>query len=269
MPIRPTCAPPYTRPRPASPSRRPKATASARYSGCTPGLDAQKTQTLRRISLVLLCIPELQHIYEQAAGRYTSRRVSIPSPDHPPNKSISARLRAQPLQHLLDKLNPQQRAAVEAVDGPLLILAGAGSGKTRVITHRIAYLIQVRGVAPDAIMAVTFTNKAAAEMAERVDKLLEHRSLAKPLVATFHSFCVRVLRRDIEALRIGGEGLTRNFVIYDEVDQQAIVKQAMRRMGLDTKQLTPRTVLSRISWAKNHMLDPQEIYLQSTDPVAE
>jgi DNA helicase II / ATP-dependent DNA helicase PcrA len=173
------------------------------------------------------------------------------------------------LQHLLDKLNPQQRAAVEAVDGPLLILAGAGSGKTRVITHRIAYLIQVRNVAPDAILAVTFTNKAAAEMAERVDKLLEHRSLAKPLLATFHSFCVRVLRRDIEALRIGDEGLTRNFVIYDEADQQAIVKQAMRRMGLDTKQLTPRTVLSRISWAKNHMLDPQEIYLQSTDPVSE
>ena len=93
--------------------------------------------------------------------------------------------------------------------------------------------------------------------------------MAKPLLATFHSFCVRVLRRDIEALRIGGEGLTRNFVIYDEADQQAIVKQAMRRMGLDTKQLTPRTVLSRISWAKNHMLDPQEIYLQSTDPVSE
>jgi DNA helicase II / ATP-dependent DNA helicase PcrA len=173
------------------------------------------------------------------------------------------------LQHLLDKLNPQQRAAVEAVDGPLLILAGAGSGKTRVITHRIAYLIEVRNVAPDSILAVTFTNKASAEMAERVDKLLQHRSLAKPLLATFHSFCVRVLRRDIEALRIGNEGLTRNFVIYDEADQQAIVKQAMRRMGLDTKQLTPRTVLSRISWAKNHMLDPQGIYLQSTDPVAE
>ena len=173
------------------------------------------------------------------------------------------------MQHLLDKLNPQQRAAVEAVDGPLLILAGAGSGKTRVITHRIAYLIEVRNVAPDSILAVTFTNKASAEMAERVDHLLQHRSLAKPLLATFHSFCVRVLRRDIEALRIGNEGLTRSFVIYDEADQQAIVKQAMRRMGLDTKQLTPRTVLSRISWAKNHMLDPQEIYLESTDPVSE
>src|ERR1700753_57940 len=106
-------------------------------------------------------------------------------------------------------------------------------------------------------------------MAERVDKLLQHQSLAKPLLATFHSFCVRVLRRDIEALRIGNEGLTRNFVIYDEADQQAIVKQAMRRLGLDTKQLTPRTVLSRISWAKNHMLNPQEAFLESTDPVAE
>ena len=173
------------------------------------------------------------------------------------------------MQHLLDKLNPQQREAVEAVDGPVLILAGAGSGKTRVITHRIAYLIEERGVAPDAILAVTFTNKAAAEMAERVDKLLGHGSLAKPLLSTFHSFCVRLLRRDIESLRIGGEGLTRSFAIYDESDQQSLVKQVMRRMGLDDKQLTPRIVLGRISWAKNHMLDPQEYYLQSTDPTSE
>ena len=173
------------------------------------------------------------------------------------------------MQQLLNKLNPQQREAVEAVDGPVLILAGAGSGKTRVITHRIAYLIEERGVAPDAILAVTFTNKAAAEMAERVDKLLAHGSLAKPLLSTFHSFCVRMLRRDIEAMRIGNEGLTRAFAIYDENDQQSLVKQAMRRMGLDDKQLTPRVVLSRISWAKNHMLDPQEYYLQSADPTSE
>ncbi len=173
------------------------------------------------------------------------------------------------MQHLLDKLNPQQRAAVEAVDGPVLILAGAGSGKTRVITHRIAYLIEQRGVAPDSILAVTFTNKAAAEMAERVDKLLGHGSLAKPLLATFHSFCVRMLRRDIEALRANNEGFTRSFAIYDENDQQSLVKQVMRRMGLDDKQLTPRTVLSRISWAKNHMLDPQELFLQSADPITE
>ncbi|HTD56163.1 MAG TPA: UvrD-helicase domain-containing protein, partial [Silvibacterium sp.] len=173
------------------------------------------------------------------------------------------------MQHLLDKLNPQQREAVEAVDGPVLILAGAGSGKTRVITHRIAYLIDQRGVAPDSILAVTFTNKAAGEMAERVEKLIGHASLAKPVVATFHSFCVRMLRRDIEALRIGSEGLTKNFAIYDEADQQAVVKAAMRRMSLDDKQLTPRVVLSKISWAKNHMIDPQEYYLNSSDPISE
>jgi DNA helicase II / ATP-dependent DNA helicase PcrA len=173
------------------------------------------------------------------------------------------------LQHSLDQLNPQQREAVEAVDGPVLILAGAGSGKTRVITHRIAYLIDQRGVAPDSILAVTFTNKAAGEMAERVDKLIGHSSLARPLISTFHSFCVRLLRRDIEVLRIGNEGLTRDFAIYDEADQQATVKTVMRRMGLDDKQLTPRVVLSKISWAKNHMIDPQEYYLQSADPISE
>ncbi len=170
------------------------------------------------------------------------------------------------MSRLLENMNPQQRAAIENVDGPLLILAGAGSGKTRVITHRIAYLIEERGVPADSILAVTFTNKAATEMAERVERLMDHRSLARPLLSTFHSFCVRVLRRDIEALRIDGRGRTKDFVIYDETEQQALVKQAMRRLGLDDKQLTPRAVLSRISWAKNHMLDPQEIYLQSPDP---
>ena len=173
------------------------------------------------------------------------------------------------MQPLLSNLNPEQRAAVEATEGPLLILAGAGSGKTRVITSRIAWLIQEKGVAPDSILAVTFTNKAAKEMSERVDKLLDHSSLAKPLIATFHSLCVRILRRDIEALKLGNDGLTRSFAIYDENDQQGIVKQIMRRMGLDTKQLTPRTVLGRISWAKNHMVDPQEYYLASKDPNSE
>ncbi|MGA8043236.1 MAG: UvrD-helicase domain-containing protein [Terracidiphilus sp.] len=170
---------------------------------------------------------------------------------------------------LIAKLNPEQRAAVETTEGPLLILAGAGSGKTRVITNRIAWLIQEKGVAPDSILAVTFTNKAAAEMSARVEKLLGHSTLAKPLISTFHSLCVRILRRDIEALQVNGQGLTRSFAIYDENDQQAIVKQIMRRMGLDTKQLTPRTVLGRISWAKNHMVDPQEYYLGSKDPNSE
>jgi len=155
------------------------------------------------------------------------------------------------------------------VDGPVLLLAGAGSGKTRVITHRIAYLIQERGVPADSILAVTFTNKAAKEMAERVDKILGHSSLAKPMLATFHSFCVRVLRRDIEALRVGGVGLTRTFAIYDETDQQAVVKQALKRLGIDDKSLKPRVALGRISWAKNHMIDPQEYFLASTNPMEE
>ena len=173
------------------------------------------------------------------------------------------------MQPLLEHLNPEQRAAVEATEGPLLILAGAGSGKTRVITHRIAWLIREKDVAPDAILAVTFTNKAASEMAERVDRLLGHSSLAKPLISTFHSFCVRILRRDIEALKVGGKGLTRTFTIFDENDQQGIVKQIMKRMGLDTKQMTPRSVQGRISWAKNHMVDPQDYFLSSKDPTSE
>ena len=166
-------------------------------------------------------------------------------------------------------MNPQQQQGIQAVDGPVLLLAGAGSGKTRVITHRIAYLIQERGVPADSILAVTFTNKAAKEMAERVDKILGHSSLAKPMLATFHSFCVRVLRRDIEALRVNGVGLTRTFAIYDETDQQAVIKSALKRLAIDDKSLKPRVALGRISWAKNHMIDPQEYFLASTNPMEE
>jgi DNA helicase-2/ATP-dependent DNA helicase PcrA len=169
----------------------------------------------------------------------------------------------------LNDLNPQQREAVEAVDGPVLILAGAGSGKTRVITYRIAHLINTIGVQPDSVLAMTFTNKAAGEMAGRVESLVGTRSVTKPLISTFHSFCVRVLRRDIEALQIAGKGYRKDFVIYDEADQQNVVKAAMRRLGIDDKQTTPRSVLARISWAKNYMLDPQEVYLQSADPKTE
>lgn len=169
-----------------------------------------------------------------------------------------------------NKLNPRQCEAVEAVRGPVLILAGAGSGKTRVITYRIVHLIEDLRVQPDAILAVTFTNKAAAEMAERVDQLLGSRTLAKPLISTFHSFCVRVLRRDIQALNVvPGMGYKKDFAIYDESDQQNVVKAVMRRLGLDDKQMKPSAVLGRISWAKNHMLDPQEMYLQSADPLTE
>src|SRR6266853_2160124 len=184
----------------------------------------------------------------------------------------------EPAPHLsfLDQLNTQQREAVETTGGPVLILAGAGSGKTRVITYRIAYLIENRGVMPESILAMTFTNKAAQEMVERVDTLVGGLSIAKPVISTFHSFCVRVLRRDIEQLRIPSAvpgvppiGLTKSFVIYDDSDQQQLVKSVMRRLGIDDKQTTPRSVLSHISWAKNHMLDPQEVYLQSGDPKIE
>jgi len=176
----------------------------------------------------------------------------------------------------LSQLNPQQREAVETTEGPVLILAGAGSGKTRVITYRIAYLIENRGAMPESILAMTFTNKAASEMVERVDKLVGGLSIAKPVISTFHSFCVRLLRRDIEALRIPYStpgappiGLTKSFVIYDESDQQQLVKSIMKRLGIDDKQTTPRSALGHISWAKNHMLDPQEAYLQSADPKTE
>jgi DNA helicase-2/ATP-dependent DNA helicase PcrA len=176
----------------------------------------------------------------------------------------------------LSQLNPQQREAVETTEGPVLILAGAGSGKTRVITYRIAYLIEHMGAMPESILAMTFTNKAASEMVERVDKLVGGLSIAKPVISTFHSFCVRLLRRDIEALRVPSSvpgappiGLTKSFVIYDESDQQQLVKSIMKRLGIDDKQTTPRSALGHISWAKNHMLDPQEAYLQSADPKTE
>jgi len=176
----------------------------------------------------------------------------------------------------LSQLNPQQREAVETTDGPVLILAGAGSGKTRVITYRIAHLVESVGAMPESILAMTFTNKAASEMGERVEKLVGGLSIAKPVISTFHSFCVRMLRRDIEALRIPSSvpgqapvGLTKSFVIYDESDQQQVTKSVMKRLGIDDKELTPRAVLSQISWAKNHMLDPQEVYLNSADPKTE
>jgi DNA helicase-2/ATP-dependent DNA helicase PcrA len=171
--------------------------------------------------------------------------------------------------HLLKNMNPQQQEGIQAVDGPVLLLAGAGSGKTRVVTHRIAYLIEERGVPADSILAVTFTNKAAKEMGERVEKILGHSSLARPTLSTFHSFCVRVLRRDVEALQVNGKGLTRSFAIYDETDQQAVVKTALKRLGIDDKSLKPRVALGRISWAKNHMIDPQEYFLASTNPMEE
>src|SRR4029453_9370929 len=134
-------------------------------------------------------------------------------------------------------LNEQQREAVLATDGPVLILAGAGSGKTRVITHRIAHLVLDKGVPTDAILAVTFTNKAAGEMKARVEALLQGRAFTA-WVSTFHSLCVRLLRREAPAL-----GLNRDFVIYDDDDQIAAVREALRQLDLPEKLNPPRRIL--------------------------
>src|SRR5690242_16440920 len=134
---------------------------------------------------------------------------------------------------LLSSLNPAQQEAVRQTEGPLLILAGAGSGKTRVITHRIAYIITQRHVPPSQVLAVTFTNKAAKEMRERIATLLEDVALeSHPTVCTFHSFCVRLLRRDGDPLARIRPGFTRRFTIYDDEDQLSIIKAAYRGLGL-------------------------------------
>jgi len=158
----------------------------------------------------------------------------------------------------LSTLNTQQREAVIETDGPLLILAGAGSGKTRVITYRIAYLISERGVAPYNILAVTFTNKAAEEMRERVKRLLSGSPLSSaPLISTFHSLCVRILRQNIERLNAG---YTRSFTIYDQDDSVRLVKACIKDLGYDDKQLAPRATQGAISGAKNRQGDDAESY---------
>ncbi|MGI8656757.1 MAG: ATP-dependent helicase [Pyrinomonadaceae bacterium] len=149
----------------------------------------------------------------------------------------------------LSTLNPPQREAVTETEGPLLILAGAGSGKTRVITYRIVYLIAERNVPPHHILAVTFTNKAAQEMRERVAKLISSfNQRSAPLISTFHSLCVRILRQDIQALQ---EGYTRSFTIYDQDDSVRLIKACIKDLGYDDKQLGQRAVQSAISAAKN------------------
>jgi DNA helicase II / ATP-dependent DNA helicase PcrA len=166
-------------------------------------------------------------------------------------------------------LNEQQRAAASTVEGPILILAGAGSGKTRAITYRIAHLIETIGVRPDNILAVTFTNKAASEMRARVEKLLSGGpKVSTPLLSTFHALCVRILRRDIDKL---GRGYTRSFTIYDSDDQQRLLKQCIRDCDYDDKTLTPRQANSAISAAKNRSETP-ELYAakaEYSDPKRE
>ena len=148
---------------------------------------------------------------------------------------------------ILANLNPEQRTAVEHGRGPALVLAGAGSGKTRVIAFRIAYLVQNAAARPENILAVTFTNKAAKEMRERVQKIVGPARSAEPLISTFHSFCVRLLRREIHHL-----GYKRDFSIYDTDDQKRLIKQALEEIKIPEGKLSPREVISRISYAKNH-----------------
>src|SRR5260221_6551531 len=153
----------------------------------------------------------------------------------------------------LSALNPEQRDAVLQIDGPLLILAGAGSGKTRVIAQRIAYLISEGFAQPDEILAVTFTNKAAEELRTRVETLLAATSSsgAGSWMSTFHSLYARLLRREATAI-----GLTHDFVIYDSSDQGALIKQVVKELQIDDSVLQPRQVLSKISHAKNTMAGP-------------
>ena len=153
---------------------------------------------------------------------------------------------------LLDALNEPQRQAVMATDGPLLILAGAGSGKTRVLTHRTAYLIEECGVNPYNIMAITFTNKAAGEMRERIDQMVGYGS-ESIWVCTFHSTCVRILRRYIDRLGFG-----TNFTIYDSDDQKTLMKDVCKRLEIDTKMYKEKMFLSAISSAKDELIDPIE-----------
>jgi len=164
---------------------------------------------------------------------------------------------------LLASLNPEQQEAVLQADGPLLILAGAGSGKTRVIAHRIAYIVSEGLAEPDRILAVTFTNKAAEEMRTRVETLLRV-DCRRMWISTFHALCARLLRREAPQI-----GLSRDFVIYDSADQLSVIKHALRALGMDDSTLQPRLALSRISHAKNRMEGPESFTANSWNPREE
>jgi ATP-dependent DNA helicase UvrD/PcrA len=165
---------------------------------------------------------------------------------------------------ILSALNPPQREAVTATAGPVLVLAGAGSGKTRVIAHRIAYLLAVEGVDPRRILAVTFTNKAAEEMRRRVEELVLPAGMRPPLIATFHAACVRILRE-----RAAQAGLAPSFVIYDEDDSLSVVKEVMRELDVDERAQTAASVAHRISHAKNQMLSIEQVEQLAITPREE
>ncbi|WP_088005749.1 DNA helicase PcrA [Indiicoccus explosivorum] len=155
--------------------------------------------------------------------------------------------------NLLKGMNPQQAEAVQHTEGPLLIMAGAGSGKTRVLTHRIAYLVLEKDIYPSHILAITFTNKAAREMRERIDGLLGHGTGERMWVSTFHSMCVRILRRDIDRM-----GISKNFSILDGSDQLTVVKNVLKELNMDPKRYEPRTMLNAISSAKNECISAKQ-----------
>ena len=157
-----------------------------------------------------------------------------------------------PHEELLAGLNPAQREAVLHVDGPLLVVAGAGSGKTRVLTHRVAHLIRAHGVKPNEILAITFTNKAATEMRERLERILG-RTARAIWILTFHAACGRILRREAERL-----GYRSSFTIYDQADQVRVVKACLEELGKDPKRFTPRGIHAQISNAKNQLVSPEE-----------
>lgn len=167
------------------------------------------------------------------------------------------------MKNIIDQLNEKQRQAVTTVDGPVLIIAGAGSGKTRALTHRIAYLIASKKVQPHNILAVTFTNKAAGEMKSRIRELLGGVRII-PTVGTFHSVCARILRQEIEKI-----GYKRSFAIYDSNDQIAAVRQAMQELHIDIRENHPRSVLEMISSAKNELVIPKEYEERARVPAEE
>ncbi|MBQ1883851.1 MAG: UvrD-helicase domain-containing protein, partial [Bacteroidales bacterium] len=156
-------------------------------------------------------------------------------------------------EHILSELNEQQQVAVTQTDGPVMVLAGAGSGKTRVLTYRIAYMLAVKNISPYRILALTFTNKAAAEMRERIIQLVGGELAKAVTMGTFHSVFYRILRAEAEKV-----GFSNNITIYDTDDAKSLIKSIVKEMGLDPKQYTPGFILSRISMAKSSLLSAQE-----------
>ena len=161
-------------------------------------------------------------------------------------------------------LNDMQKEAVLTTEGPLLVLAGAGSGKTRVLTHRIAHLIQDKKVAPWSILAITFTNKAAAEMRERVGGLIGEAIAKDMWISTFHSMCVKILRRNGEKLGYG-----KYFTIYDTADQKALLKEIIKLLNINEKNFPPATMIGAISSQKNQLITPEQYAKQAGDDYRE